>query len=65
MTLQIVILAPMVGLGEKIRCLQQMYAEQSAKTSSVLDRIPDLCKIYATIRTKALVDVVRQQQVQI
>ena len=55
----------MTGLGEQIRGLRRLYEEQCAKTTSLLSEVPGLCKAYAVVQTRALANVVRQQQAQI
>lgn len=55
----------MAGLGEQVRALGELYAEQCARTASLLDEVPGLCRAYAVVQTRALVNVVRQQQTQL
>ena len=55
----------MVGLDEQVRGLRRLYAEQCARTTSLLDEVPGLCRAYAVVQTRALMGVVRQQQAQL
>lgn len=48
-----------------MRGLRRLYAEQCARTASLLDEVPGLCRAYAVVQTRALVGVVRQQQAQL